>query len=188
MSYHFVKTAIIGASLLALLSACGQSKALVSGEQPAIPKQSQTSAPESQPAVKPAEQDNMKQAKVKVYYGDENGEKLVEQETTVTYQQEDGKYAAALKALSESPGGKQLALLKGIKILSANLKDQMLTVNLSIAPEGRLGSGGEALLLQAVQNTVFQFSEIHSLEILVDGKKVESLMGHMDLPHPIKRG
>jgi hypothetical protein len=34
---------------------------------------------------------------------------------------------------------------------------------------------------------MFQFPEVNTLDILLNGEKVESLMGHMDLPHPFKK-
>lgn len=172
--------AIIGVTLIALLSGCGQAKPPVqgSGDQGSV---------QPAPTPTPAVQEN-KQMKVKVYYGDENAEKLVEKETTISYKSDSDKYTAALKALTISPDSKQLALLKGFTFNSVALKDGRLTVDVSMAPESRLGSGGEAMLLEAMKNTVFQFSEIQSLDILLDGKAVDSLMGHMDLPHPIKRG
>ncbi len=43
------------------------------------------------------------------------------------------------------------------------------------------------MLLEAIQKTLFQFPEVDSIDILVDGKPADSLMGHMELPHPIKR-
>lgn len=175
--------AIVGLTLIALLSGCGQAKtpAQGSGEQVQPPVTQPT------PTPVPTVPEN-KQMKVKVYYGDENAEKLVEQEASITYKEDGDKYAAALKALTTSPDSKQLALLKGFTFNSVTLKNGMLTVDVSMAPESRLGSGGEDLLLQAMKKTVFQFSEIQSLDILLDGKAVDSLMGHMDLPHPIKRG
>ncbi|MDF2961779.1 MAG: GerMN lipoprotein LpqB [Paenibacillus sp.] len=185
MPNKLISGALISITLLTLLSACGQAK--MQGSEGQTPKpQVQTNAPEPTGPAKTPEQDN-KQAKIKVYFGDENGERLVEQETTIIYKQENEKYTAALAALAKAPDSKRVALLRGITVKSAVLKDQMLTVDISIAPEGRLGSGGEDLLLQAMKKTAFQFSEIQSLDILVDGKAVESLMGHMDLPHPIKR-
>ncbi|MFD0680870.1 MULTISPECIES: GerMN domain-containing protein [unclassified Paenibacillus] len=176
---------LISVSLIALLSACGQAKIQGTAEQTAKPQVQ--NVPESKQPAAPPVQDKVKQNTIKVYFGDESGEKLVEQEVAVSYKQEDEKYSVSLTALSTAPDSKRIALLKGITIKSAVLKNQLLTVDLSIAPEARMGAGGEDLLLQAMKKTLFQFSEIQSLEILVDGKVVDSLMGHMELPHPIKR-
>ncbi|MEK3721831.1 GerMN domain-containing protein [Paenibacillus sp. FSL H8-0034] len=194
MQHRLLRNTIIGIGMLGLLSACGQTKSPT--EQPlASPAMSKPQATSSSPISAPSQAtpqatpapDNNKQLKIKAYYGDESGEKLVEQETNISYQQDDEKYMAALKALSMSPDSNNIALFKGFTFHSAAAKSGLLTINVTMAPEARLGSGGEALLLQALKKTIFQFTEINSIEFLVDGKSIESLMGHMDLPHPIKR-
>lgn len=171
---------VISMTLIALLSACGQAKA--PAPMPSDQPKSQSS-PSPAPAVNPD-----KQLGIKTYYGDELGDKLVEKDATISFKQDHEKYAAALQALTASSDPKLIPLLKGFTIRSAVLKDQMLTVDVSMSPESRLGSGGEALLLQALKKTIFQFSEIQSFDLLLDGKAVDSLMGHMDLPHPITKG
>jgi spore germination protein GerM len=186
MQKRLLAGAILSISLLAQLSGCGQAK--TSAPDPgAAPGKEPVKTNASQPSQAPV-QDNNKPLQVKVYYGDETGDRLIEQVTTISVKQDSDKYAAALKALSQSPDSKRIALLQGFTVKSAELKNQLLTVDVSMAPEARLGSGGENLLLQAFNKTLFQFSEIQSIELLVDGKKVDSLMGHMELPHPIKRG
>jgi hypothetical protein len=192
MQQKLLRNAVISIALLALLSACGQVKTPaqeppkdLSTSKPQVPTGSPQPQPNQPPAPPAAEN---KQLKIKAYYGDENGEKLVEQEATISYKLDTEKYLTALQILSVSPDSKKLAFFKGFIFKTAVLNDGLLTVNVSMAPEARLGSGGEELLLQALKKTVFQFSEINSLEFLLDGKAVDSLMGHMELPHPIKRG
>jgi hypothetical protein len=41
--------------------------------------------------------------------------------------------------------------------------------------------------IDALQKTFFQFDEVQSLELLVDGNQIESLMGHVELEHPMTR-
>ncbi|WP_028548618.1 GerMN domain-containing protein [Paenibacillus sp. UNC451MF] len=179
MQRRLINGAIIGLTLVVLATGCGQAK------------QAPNASGEPKPgtvAQTPAAGAENKQLKIKVYFGDENGERLVEQESTISYKEDNEKYASALKALTTSPDSKRIALLKGFTFNTVTLKDQTLTVDLSMAPESRLGAGGEDLMLQAMKKTVFQFSEIQNLNILLDGKAVDSLMGHMELPHPIKRG
>jgi copper chaperone len=43
------------------------------------------------------------------------------------------------------------------------------------------------LSLDAIQKTLFQFPEVDAIEILSGGKQTDSLMGHVELSHPIKR-
>jgi hypothetical protein len=189
MQHRLLRGAMISIGMIALLSACGQVKTPVQEptKDSSISKP-QTQASSQQPTPTPSVPiTENKQLKIKAYFGDENGEKLVEQEMEISYKLDDEKYLAAFKVLSVSPDSKKLAFFKGFTFKTAVLKNGLLTVDVSMAPEARLGAGGEELLLQALKKTVFQFSEVNSLEFLLDGKAVESLMGHMELPHPIKR-
>ncbi|WP_248925498.1 GerMN domain-containing protein [Paenibacillus hamazuiensis] len=170
-----------GACLLFAITGCGQAK--TDGHHPASGNESQAApAPVQSEAKKPVEGKTLK-----AYFGDENGEKLIEKEIAVSYKQDEDKYLAALGALATSSDAKLVPLCKGFTFKSAVRSGSALTVDLSISPEARKGAPGEELVLEALRRTLFQFPEIEMVDILVDGKKAESLMGHMDLPHPMKR-
>jgi hypothetical protein len=174
---------MIGVSLIIALSGCGQKK-----HDPGPDSSTKTPAAgqgtvQPNPNTAPAEQT----AKIKVYHGDENAEKLVESEDSITYSQASDKYKAALQALTVSSDAKLIPLAKGIAFRTAVLDKGILNVDVTISPAGRLGAPGEEMLLQSISRTVFQFAEVTGIEITVDGKRVESLMGHVDLEHPMKR-
>lgn len=179
-----------------LLAGCGTSKAPLQGTAETPPSKSgqaaqpgtgedKTTTPPETSAPKP--DPDKKELKIKAYYSDAQLEKLVQKDVTIRFKQDKDKYLAALDQLKKSPDDSTIPLFKGFTYKSVALKDGQLNLDVSIADDGRLGSGGEEMLLDALQKTMFQFSEVKSVEVLVDGKQVESLMGHMDLPHPIKR-
>ncbi|MNY78319.1 hypothetical protein D3C86_2185150 [compost metagenome] len=58
---------------------------------------------------------------------------------------------------------------------------------MKIPEDAHLGASGEDLALQALLKTSFQFDEVKTVDILVDGKSVDSLMGHVELEHPFSR-
>jgi hypothetical protein len=128
-----------------------------------------------------------KQLKVKTYYADDNLDKLIEREANVTFASDADKYKAALDALKTPPEASLSSLSKGITYRSVTNQSGNLTVDISIADSGRLGAPGEDLLVQSIRKSLFQFSEVQTIEVLLDGKKMESLMGHVSLPHPMKR-
>lgn len=172
---------LIGLGVCAAISGCGMTKEPGQGLPPVkVPAAAATDSGTVKPSA------DIKST-VKAYFGDEDGQKLVEQDVSVTYKQEQDKYAAALKALSAQPAGKAVALCQGIDVKSAVLAGNSLTVDLHMSQDAQLGASGEELVLQAIQKTLFQFKEIDSIELLVDGKKPDSLMGHLELPHPLKR-
>lgn len=145
---------------------------------------SSSTAPSTAPTASPAES---KTETIKVYYANSDGSELVEKTAEIQTDKAEDKYLNALKALNATDDSTLFPLAKGLQFKSAELEDGTLTVDLTINDEGRLGAGGEMLLTDALKKTVFQFSEIQALEILVDGKQIDSLMGHVELEHPINR-
>jgi len=176
-----------------MLAAAGCSAKTTSGSSQ---NSAQPTEAASQPAAAPTETvspsptaapTEVAKETVKVYYANNDGTALVEKTAEIEAEPVDAKYLKALKILNATDDSNLFPLAKGLQFKTAELKSGMLTVDLIIKDEGRLGSGGELLLMDALKKTVFQFSEVKALEILVDGKQTDSLMGHVGLDHPIKR-
>lgn len=185
---------IIGAVALAL-SGCGQKPlggAVSQGSEP--PAASSTNSQANPPSVSKdttPSNDKDKQAihsTIKAYYGDEQQTQVVEKQVSISYKDDKDKYTTALWTLKKAPENSKLVpLAEALGFKSAVLKDHKLTVDVTVSGEGRLGAPGEQMLLEALKKTCFQFPEVETIDILVDGKPADSLMGHMELPHPIKR-
>jgi hypothetical protein len=125
---------------------------------------------------------------IRVYYGDDQISKLHALTKEISYRTTVEKITIAFNSLREEPAPPLVSLFTKITFLNVQwMESGELTVNLSIAPEGQFGAGGEQLVVQALMATAFQFDEVVTLNILLDGKPVESLMGHVDLPHPIRK-
>lgn len=105
----------------------------------------------------------------------------------IKYDKDQDKYEAALKSLQSSGDSKLFALWEKVNFKSVSFKDGLLTVDIHLPDEARLGAGGESLALDALKKTSFQFDEVKSLELLVDGQQVDTLMGHVELTHPMTR-
>ncbi|MBP1994797.1 GerMN domain-containing protein [Paenibacillus eucommiae] len=147
----------------------------------------QTPVPTQEPTPEPTPE--MKRKAVKLYYTDSEITKLIEKDAEITYAKDEDVYAAALEALKESDDTSLVSLFKDITFkVSGDVKEKgELKVDLIFGPDAQLGSMGESYFLQAIHKTVFQFPEVKSLYITKDGQQVESLMGHVDFPYPIKR-
>jgi germination protein M len=80
---------------------------------------------------------------------------------------------------------------KGARLLGATIRDGMLQLNFSpeLTQNFEGGSDDEAALVNAITSTAGSFPNIERVQILVDGKPVESLGGHIDLSHalPVSR-
>jgi hypothetical protein len=143
--------------------------------------------PEATLTAVPATPEAPKPIQLNLYYGNEEGDSLVSKAAALEPSTDGSVYLTILNKLTKSPDDQSVALFKGYTFQSAVLKDSTLTIDLTLPKESTLGAPGEELLLESLQKTMFQFSEVHAIEVLVNGQKVESLLGHMDLPHPIVR-
>ncbi|AJY78004.1 hypothetical protein VN24_24425 [Paenibacillus beijingensis] len=124
---------------------------------------------------------------IDIYMTDANLEKLYPLKAEIGYTTEESKIKAALEALAAAKENGKTALWSGVKFNGVTVKDGAVTADITLPETSRLGAPGEELALESIQKTLFQFAEIKSIDILVDGKAVDSLMGHLDLEHPITR-
>ena len=127
---------------------------------------------------------------VKVYYPDEQGLKLVPVQKTVKIGSDD-KYTATLKALLDGTKEKGLATIvpKQAKIKSVKVQGDTAFVDFddNLIKKFIGGSTGEEMLVGSIVNTLTEFEEIKKVQLLVEGKKIESLSGHLDLTKPVER-
>ncbi|MDQ0491934.1 GerMN domain-containing protein [Paenibacillus brasilensis] len=125
---------------------------------------------------------------ITVYYTDTQENGLKEEKKEITYPSELEKYQKAFEALQKSGNSTLIPLWSDkISVHKIKLDNGALTFDISLPDEARLGAGGEELAIDALKKTMFQFNEIKTLDLLVDGQSLESLMGHVDLDHPMSR-
>lgn len=186
--------------LMALSAGCGQKPQIApvpeqpneisgavtdDGTSEANPSEQNNSNPSSNTGSTDPENDLITTS-IETYVTDDQMMDLIKESKKITYKQEQDKYLTALQALQSSDTN-QFSLWEKVQFHSANLKDGLLTMDITVPDEARLGAGGEALALDALQQTIFQFSEVQAIELLVDGVQVDTLMGHVELEQPIKR-
>lgn len=127
------------------------------------------------------------QQSITVFKTDDELMELKEEKVTITFGNVEEKIQAALKAL-QTDGDQTYALWKKIEFKSSKLNDNgMLTIDVHVPDNGHLGAGGESFAIEALTKTLFQFDEVKSIDLLVDGQATESLMGHVTLEHPFMR-
>ncbi|AZK47252.1 GerMN domain-containing protein [Paenibacillus lentus] len=132
-------------------------------------------------------QEQVKNMVIKAYFTDEQMDALIVKEKEISYSNEAEKYNQTLASLQHSGAPELLSLWEKVSFKETKLKDGMLTVDILLPDEARLGAGGESLALESLTEALFQFDEVKSIEVLVDGQPVETLMGHVELEHPILR-
>lgn len=77
----------------------------------------------------------------------------------------------------------------GTKILGVSVKNHIAYANFNeqLIKNHSGGSTGEILLVAAIVDTLTEFPEIQQVQILVNGKKVNTIAGHMDISEPLSR-
>lgn len=142
-----------------------------------------------QTAEAPVPAAEVKTRTIEVFFSDPQGEKLDKAGVQISFTTSVEKYTEAFKALQQSDSAERIPLWsKEIKLNSVHFKNGALTLDIHMPDTARLGSGSEILALDALTWTLFQFVEVKTIDLLVDGKQLESLMGHADLEHPMTRG
>lgn len=94
---------------------------------------------------------------------------------------------ASLEALFAGiPGSPFISLPKETTVEIISVKDGICTVNFSQQiMQLNVGSGGEAAVLSAIVATLGQHQGVDSVRMLMDGKPMESLAGHVDITSPV---
>ena len=132
--------------------------------------------------------------KAKLYYvnvdyvmtGNDTLKKIlpVEREVTVG---EKSLEAVILAELQKKPEDENLStMLDTIKILSVDTAEKIAYVNLS-GDKLNGGSLQEDLVLHQIVYSLTELKEIEEVQLLVDGSKRESLMGHIFIEEPLSR-
>jgi germination protein M len=126
--------------------------------------------------------------RLKLYFSDEQGMKLVEEIRDVTQTTEPA--AATVRALIDGPKESgQPTIPLGTKLNKIRIKNQIAAVDLSreFVANCPGGSTGERLAVYSIVNSLTEFNTIKQVKFLVDGKDVETIAGHLDTSEPLSR-
>ncbi|WP_194540981.1 GerMN domain-containing protein [Paenibacillus sp. JZ16] len=159
------------------------------GSKPTSSDPVQGSDPASTAPVPSANQDEEgeQSQEIQVFYADGQLYKLEQSTKKITFEDDSDKYSKTFAALKSNDQTELISLWNSIDLLSSTFNQGKLTLDVHIPDEARLGAGGELLAIDALKETFFQFEEISSIDLLVDGDATESLMGHVELEHPLTR-
>ena len=77
----------------------------------------------------------------------------------------------------------------GTKLRNISVKDGIAYVdfNEKLVKNNKGGSASEILLVAAIVDTLTEFHSIEKVQILVEGKKIDTISGHMDIGEPLSR-
>ncbi|MDR7867539.1 MAG: GerMN domain-containing protein [Sporomusaceae bacterium] len=170
--------ALVAVFLIALFAAGCEPDQAVTGQPPGAKQ------PEKQ-ATPPAAET----MSVTVYHATQDAAFLVPE--THTLPKTDQPVQAAVEQLLAGPKTPELvrALPAGTKLRGITVKDHIAYVDFNdkLVKNGSGGSAGEILAVSAIVNTVTEFADIYKVQIMVEGRKIQTLYGHMDTSEPLSR-
>ena len=170
--------ALVAILLIALFAAGCEPDQAVTGQPPAV------KPPEKQAGPPAAET-----MSVTVYHATKDAAYLVAE--TYTLPKTDKPVQAAVEQLLTGPKNPELirALPEGTKLKGITVKDHIAYVDFNdkIIKNGSGGSAGEIMAVSAIVNTVTEFADIYKVQIMVEGRKIHTLYGHMDTSEPLSR-
>ena len=128
---------------------------------------------------------------IKVYFPNADGTKLIANSRKVKTDSKNDKYAAAMESLlaGTTEKGNTNIFPKKAQLQTVKVADGVASLSESkeLQKDFVGGSTGEEMLVGSIVNTLTEFPEVKKVRILIDGKSVESLSGHMDLTEPLTR-
>lgn len=151
-------------------------------------KQSQEQAASAGTAEQPfaTGQESMQ---LKIYYSSSDAAHVVAEVRTVA--KNDHPAQTAMELLLAGPQNSQLVsvLPKDTKLKNIWVKDHVAYVDFNdkLVKNSQGGSISEVLLTAALANTLTEFPDVKKVQILVEGQKISSLTGHMDMSEPFGR-
>ncbi len=129
-------------------------------------------------------------AKVKVtlYFANADGELVAEERTLAGV---TGVARATIVEMIKGPQDKKLSrtIPDGTRLIDIDVHDGLATVNFSreFVDNHGGGSSGELVTVYSVVDTLAQYPTVKKVQFLVEGQRVETLAGHMDLANPVER-
>ncbi|MBC8014330.1 MAG: GerMN domain-containing protein [Sporomusaceae bacterium] len=77
----------------------------------------------------------------------------------------------------------------GTQLRHISVKDNIAYVDFNdkLIKNNTGGSASEILLVAAIVNTLTEFHNIQKVQIMVEGKKIDTISGHMDTSEPLSR-
>ncbi|MDD4600332.1 hypothetical protein SDC9_11359 [bioreactor metagenome] len=172
-------------ALAMLVSGCASSL-------PASDMQSGNSVKSTQKAPQTAQNGNEVKAdivKITVYRATLDAVYLVPEIHQITRNESPAK--TALELLLSPPNSKNVVspIPKDTVLKKLTIKDRIAYADFNdkIIKNNIGGSASERLLVGAIVNTLTEFPEIEKVQILVEGKVIETISGHVDISEPLSR-
>jgi len=126
--------------------------------------------------------------KLTLYFPNSNASGLIPTDRTVVVTDQE-VIKAMFTELATPPTGMEKPLPKGTILNSASVKDGVATIDLSSEFKKNFGGGsaGEQMTIYSIVNTLTTLTNVQSVQFLLDGKKLDGILGELDTSTPLKR-
>jgi germination protein M len=126
-----------------------------------------------------------------LYFPDDQAMYLEREERTVEAAEGETYETLAVRALIEGPAveGHGVSIPEGTELLSLEVTDGVAYVNFSeeFVTNHWGGSTGEIMTIYSVVNTLTESPDVTAVVFLVEGEKLGTLAGHIELTDPVER-
>lgn len=125
---------------------------------------------------------------VTLYYADEQSDRLVEENRSLAL---EGREPAVtvLEELIEGPDlpAHGRTIPADVKVLGVQIKDGIAIADFSeeLRSSHWGGSTGEIITVYSIVNTLAELPGVEQVQILIEGEKVDTLVGHLELMEPL---
>lgn len=171
------------------LTGCSKAQTVTTAKD--TPASSQNTTP-SQPAVAASastpSESTPQSIKLTLYFPNSDATGLVATDRTVTIN--NGEIIKAMfRELATPPSGLEKVLPQGTTLLGASVStDGVATINLSkeFQKNFKGGSAGEQMTIYGIVNSLTTLSNVHSVQFLLEGKKLDGILGNLATDTPLK--
>lgn len=191
MSRHTFKTllfAIVTMLLVGIfLTGCNSTKATVKSANDSTTKAPETAPVPSAP-VTPSDSTGQS-IKLTLYFPNADASELIATERAVVVKDQEVIKAMFIE-LANPPFGLKSPLPPGTTLLDATVStDGLATINLSTDFQKNFGGGsaGEQMTMYGIVNTLTTLPKVQRVQFLLNGKKHDGILGHLDTSSPLKR-
>ena len=124
-----------------------------------------------------------------VYYATNDGMNVAPEDYIVPQNDHPAQTAVELLLAGPKKPGLTSVVPLGTKLRQVLVKDQIAYVDFNdkLIKNNTGGSTSEMLLVATIVNTLTEFPDIQRVRILVEGKKIDTISGHMDISEPLSR-
>lgn len=143
------------------------------------------------PGDKPDNTTPAMQKEVTLYFANSSAEGLVAEKRTVEVKDDADLPAILVEELIAGPKSQDLSptIPPETQLRSVEVTDKVAAVDFSgeIITKHWGGSAGETMTILSVVDTLTELDNIDKVQFMVDGQKVDSLLGHWDTSMPLER-